>query len=76
MRGGGSAVKSCVSQLEAVQQKHVYAAPTNIFGWDRTGGRTLLQILQAAKIFIRIFSEILILGSSRRNFTASLSPAS
>ena len=72
MRGGGSAVKSCVSQLETVQQKCVYAVPTNIFGWDRTGARTSLQSLQAAKIFIRIFSEILILELSRRNFTASL----
>ncbi|WP_298787504.1 hypothetical protein [uncultured Campylobacter sp.] len=76
MRGGGTAVKSCVSQLEAVWQKRVYAAPANIFGWDRTGARTSLQSLQAARIFIRIFSEILILRPSRRNFTASLSPTS
>ncbi|WP_298959592.1 hypothetical protein [uncultured Campylobacter sp.] len=74
MRGGGTAAKSCVSQLEAVRQKRVCAAPANIFGWDRTGARASLQILQAAKIFIRIFSEILILGLSRKNFTASLSP--
>ena len=52
------------------------SAPANILGWDRTGAETPLQILQAAKIFIRIFSEILILESSRRNFTASLSPTS
>ncbi|EEV17836.1 hypothetical protein CAMGR0001_2203 [Campylobacter gracilis RM3268] len=45
MRGGGAAVKSCVSQLEAVRQKRVYAAPANIFGWDCTGARTSLQIL-------------------------------
>ncbi|WP_297926830.1 hypothetical protein [uncultured Campylobacter sp.] len=45
MRGGGSAVKSCVSQLETVWQKRVYAAPANIFGWDRTGARAPLQIL-------------------------------
>ncbi|WP_298022137.1 hypothetical protein [uncultured Campylobacter sp.] len=76
MRGGGTAAKSCVSQLEAVRQKCVYAAPANILGWDRTGVRTSLQILQAVKIFIRIFSEVLILGPSRRNFAASLSPTS
>lgn len=76
MRGGGSAVKSCVSQLEAVRQKRVYAAPANIFGRDRTGARTSLQILQAAKIFIRILSEVLILELSRKNFTVSLSPTS
>ncbi len=76
MRGGGPAVKSCVSQLEAVRQKRVCAAPANIFGRDRTGARTSLQSLQAAKIFIRIFSEILILELSRRNFAASLSPTS
>ncbi|WP_295098407.1 hypothetical protein [uncultured Campylobacter sp.] len=74
--GGGTAVKPCVWQLEAVRQKRVYAAPANIFGWDRTGARTSLQILQAAKIFIRIFSKILILELSRKNFTASLSPTS
>ena len=76
MRGGGSAVKSCVSQLEAVRQKRVYAAPANIFGQDRTGKEMSLQSLQAAKIFIRILSEILILELSRRNFTVSLSPVS
>jgi len=38
-----------------VRQKRVYAAPANIFGWDRTGARTSLQSLQAAKIFIGSF---------------------
>nr|WP_315048992.1 hypothetical protein [uncultured Campylobacter sp.] len=34
MRGGGTAVKPCVSQLEAVRQKCIYAAPANFFGWE------------------------------------------
>ena len=72
MRGGGIDAKSCVSQLDAVRQK----CACKHFRLEPMGAETPLQILQAAKIFIRIFSKILILELSRRNFTANLSPTS